>query len=217
MSGITLQNYKNTCKNNLEKSLIYKQYNKILDKKIKNNIEDSVFILEVPVDNYFETNLESVKLMLNHNYEGVYLSFQRPYNNLIQEFEQKNIDINKLWIIDYASRINYELIENENKIRCIEIPQKSDIEYIVKSVNKCIPKLFGEKKFVFIDSLSTFTLHESSSKSLMFPELLINTIRANNFENITFIFNIAEDLSRKKYMKNLNNYADEHIHLGLCT
>ena len=109
------------------------------------------------------------------------------------------------------------IIENGNKIRCIEIPQKSDIEYIVKSVNKCIKKLIGEKKFVFIDSLSTFTLHESSSKSLIFPGLLINTIRANNSENITFIFNIAEDVSRKRYMKNLNNYADEHIHLGLCT
>jgi len=214
MSGITLSDYNNIYRNNLEKSLIYTKCNKILNNKIKNNTGDSIFVLEIPVDNYFETNLESVRLMLNHNYEGVYLSFQRPYNNLIQKFGQKNIDINKLWINDYISGINYEIFEN--KFRCIQIPQNSDIEYIVQSVSKCITKLPAEKKFVFIDSLSTMALHESSSVSLRFPEILINTIRNNHSYNITFIFNIAEDLSKKRYMKNINKYADENIHLELC-
>ena len=159
MSEITLSNYNNICKTKFEKSLNYLKYNRIL-KKISNKTMNSIFIFKIPVENYFETNLESVRILLNDNYEGVYLSFQRPYDNLVQEFCKKNIDLNKLWIIDYISPVNHEIIENKN--RCIQIPKNSNIEYIIKSVNDCIPKLVSEKKFVFIDSVTIILIYNTS-------------------------------------------------------
>lgn len=214
MTEITFSNYRNICRSYLEKSINYNTYNRII-KKIRNGALNSIFIFKIPAETYFKTNLESLRVLLNDNFDGIYLSFQRPYDNLVQEFNKKNIDINKLWIIDYISPINNDMIEN--KTRCIQIPKNSDIKYIIKLVNNCIPKLESEKKFVFIDSLSTMALHENSYNSLFFPEILINKTRENSSDDILFIFNIAEELSRKKYMKNINKYADEHIHLGLCT
>ena len=76
--------------------------------------------------------------------------------------------------------------------------------------------LKGDKKFVFVDSLSTLALHISFSERLKFSEIMINSVRRNKSDNVTFIFNVAEDLDKKRYIQNINVFTDEHIYLNLC-
>ena len=52
---------------------------------------------------------------------------------------------------------------------------------------------------------------------MRFPECLINTIKNNKIDDVTVIFNIAKELTKRRYVENISVYANEHIHLGLCT
>ncbi len=46
---------------------------------------------------------------------------------------------------------------------------------------------------------------------------MINKVRRNKSDDVTFVFNVAKELDKKIYLQCINIYADEHIHLGLCT
>jgi archaellum biogenesis ATPase FlaH len=153
--------------------------------------------------------------LLNKNFEGTYVSFQRPFNNICSLFKHNNINLNKVLVVDAASALCGEMQEYNN--RCVSLSDNLEIEEIVKVIYLSLLRLESENKFVFVDSLSTLALHENLSDSLKFPKSLINKIRQNHLENVVFIFNVADDIFSKRYAENILSYADQCIHLGLYT
>ena len=94
---------------------------------------------------------------------------------------------------------------------------RTEFEEMIKIICLTLERLTQEKRFVFVDSISTYALHENLDKISRFPESLINAIRNRKIDDVNLIFNIANDIAKKRYVENINLYANEHIHLGLCT
>ena len=215
MPQVNIIDYKRVGRENLRNLLIRREYNRELNKKIKNHKNGTIILQEVPAENYLEANVSSIKSLLDNGYEGIYMSFQRPYKNLSSLLEQNSVDTDKLLVIDAATSFSGDIQEYNPK--CVYVAQDAEVESLVDTIYKSLLKIKGDKKFVFIDSLTTLGLHEATSEISRFPKFLIKTLRENDFEDTTLLFNVAKDLTRKRYITNISVYADEHIHLGLCT
>ncbi|MCJ7571846.1 MAG: hypothetical protein MUO82_08225 [Candidatus Thermoplasmatota archaeon] len=207
--------YEQVSKENFNRAIKRKKLDHILKERLKSYNEGSVVVIKTPVENYLQTNISSIKTMVDNGYEGIYLSFQRPFKNISNIFEQNNIDLEKIFVVDCASVFSNSIQEPD--FHNINLDPNFNIEDIVEKINKSIGYLKSNKKFVFIDSLSTLAVHKSLSETLLFSEYMINKIRRNKSDDVTFIFNVAKELDKKRYIQNINVYADEHIHLGLCT
>jgi hypothetical protein len=215
MHSVSSIDYEKIGRKNLKRALTLRKYHKILNEKLKTLDKDSVVIIESPAENYIEANISSVKSMVENGFEGIYLSFQRPFKNISNLFEKEKIDLTSLYIVDCATAFSES--DQERSSRCININPNVNVDEMVNTICNSLQKLNKDKRFIFIDSLSTLSLHEPFTETLRFPELLLNTIKKRNIHNVICVFNIAKHLIGKRYVENLNVYANEYIHLGLCT
>ncbi len=170
----------------------------------------SVVMMEHPADCYFAANLEMIQQLIEQGYKGVYISFQRPFANVKTLLSHSNIDIDQLTFIDAASALTGEQQTTDDHL--ITINEHIAIDDLVRAVYTSLERLTGEKKFIFIDSLTTITLYKPLSETMRFSEFLVSTVKKE--ENITLFFNVAKDLSQKKFIKDIAFRVDQVINVG---
>ncbi|MFO8078025.1 MAG: hypothetical protein R6U21_05235 [Thermoplasmatota archaeon] len=170
----------------------------------------SVVMLEHPAEYYFAANLEMIQQLIEQGYKGVYISFQRPFANVKTLLSQSNIDIDQLTFIDAASALTGEQQTTDDHL--ITLDEHIAIDDLVRAVYTSLERLTGEKKFIFIDSLTTITLYKPLSETMRFSEFLVSTVKKE--ENITLFFNVAKDLSQKKFIKDIAFRVDQVINVG---
>jgi len=228
MTRFTVLDYDSVVRDNLKRTLARQSiHKKVLKNTSGNSFTDSlrdtmkdcgkgsVILLESPAEGYLDVNLESVRFLLDSGYEGVYMSFQRPFNNLVSNFGRYDIDTNKILIVDGATV--FCGVTSENASRCVGVSDDMGFNDFVNAIYDSLLKLKGKKRFVFVDSLSTMALYKSIPETLRFCNALISNVKDKRFEEVTFLFNIAKDLSNKCYVDDIAAYADHYLHLGLCT
>ena len=64
-----------------------------LDNELKNLPKNSVVLTILPAEHYEELNMHLVKNMISESGGGVYVTLQRPYENLINLMVKQNITI----------------------------------------------------------------------------------------------------------------------------
>jgi len=180
-----------------------------LEHVIQTNKQGTIIMIELPTNAYFKMNSSNIKLLINNGFQGIYISFQRPFNNIFSLFETEGIDINKLKFIDAATLLSGEE-KNDDKV-CTYVSPNLDIDELVKSIYSSLARVEGEKKFIFIDSLTTLALYKPLSETMRFSEFLVRTIRKENNENIMLIFNVAKDLAQKKFIRDVAFNVDQVI------
>jgi len=215
MSYTKTYDYDKIGKKNLNKVLARRVYNRFLNKALSDLDKESVIMIESPAENYLDANISSIKTMIDYGFEGVYISFQRPFRNICSHFEREGINLDRIYVIDFASA--FCKTDQDLNPRCVNVNQEIGLEEMTKLICLTLERLSQEKRFIFVDSISTFALHEDLDETLRFPEYLIKSIKDKKIDDVTLIFNIAKDLAKKRYIENINVYANEHIHLGLCT
>ena len=216
MTKVNCYSYDLVGQENLKRTLIRRNYYKtFLNQFLKDHENGSFVLLESPAESYFDYNLQSIDFLLNEGFEGVYVSFQRPFKNVADNFIKQGIDLNKIFIVDGATACISEK-QKENP-RCVNISSDMEIDDLVKIIYNSLQELEGHKKFVFVDSLSTFALYKSFSEVLRLPKNLLETLKDSSCGNVTLFFNIAEELSKDILVESMSSYSNEFIHLGLCT
>ncbi len=173
---------------------------------IKKHKEGAVIMMELPAEAYFETGSSSVKLMTKKGFDGIYISFQRPFENISSLFSDQKIDLKKVLFIDTATSLVSE-VQGKNP-RCIHISRDICIDDLVRAIYTFLPKLKSRKKFIFIDSLTTITLYKPLSETMRFSEFLIRAIRK---DQIFLIFNVARELAQRKFIRDIALRVDEII------
>ena len=170
-----------------------------------------VVMTELPSENYFGYVGACMRKLVEEGYGGVYVSFQRPFDNINKLFEQFHVDLENLLFIDVASTFAQdEQVQHEN---VIHISDELDINDLVRAIYLALPKIKTKQKFIYIDSLSTISLHKPLSETMRLSEFLIRTTRdpENEDESIFLIFNISKDLSQKKFIQDIALRVDEVV------
>ena len=182
---------------------------KSLAAALKKHKEGAVIMMELPAESYFEANSASVKLLTSSGFEGVYVSFHRPFNNIFSLLKQQKINVNKLLFIDVATAFGGEV--QEKNPRCFHISPAIDIDELVRAIYTSISNLKGSNRFVFIDSLTTITLYKPLSEVMRFSEFLVRTVKKHEAGDVVLIINVAKDLAQKKFIRDIAIQVDEVI------
>ena len=146
-----------------------------------NKISDGgIILLETSADKSFETSLASVKHLLKNNDNGIIISANRPYNNLMSVYKKNNIDTSKIFVLDLISKSQNAEIDAKN-VKYLE--NVSALTNISLAINECI-KILNGKKFIFIDSITTMLLHNEPYIFARFIHSVLTRMRVNGIEGL---------------------------------
>jgi len=171
----------------------------------------SVIMMEHPAENYFFYNIHLIKYLVTQGFSGVYISFQRPFNNVLSRMKSEGIDVDKLKFIDVAAVFTGDIQERDD--HCINIDEHINIDDLVKAIYTSLPDLKNDKRFIFIDSLTTIALYKPLSETMRFSEFLVHTVR-NKEQPVALIFNVAKDLAQKRFIRDVAFRVDHVINVG---
>lgn len=166
-----------------------------------------IFLLEIPEEKYFEVNIETIKILVKKNYSGLYVSFLRPYQNLVSVLKGEGIDTDKISFIDAAS--SQAEVQGKETEKCAYISKELDIDELTSTIYTMLPKIKGKDRFLFIDSMTTLTLYQPLSEALRFAEFLSRTLRKEKIKGV--VINVAKDVTQKKFIKDIMLHVDKVI------
>jgi len=101
-----------------------------------------IIMREVPTEGYFEDNSMMIHQLINQGYQGIYISFQRPFKNVIDHFQKEGIDTNMILFIDAASALSGDAqAEDEH---CIPISENINIDELVQAIYQSLSRLTSQ-------------------------------------------------------------------------
>lgn len=147
-----------------------------LHAELSNLPDDYIILIETTAEKAFEISMEAIKFLANNHYEGIVVSANRPYSNLMNFYKKNDIDISKMFVLDCVSKnLNGETYANN--VHFIE--NLSSLTDISLSINERINMLKGEKNFVFFDSITTMLIHNKPYVFARFVHSVLTKMRLN--------------------------------------
>ena len=151
---------------------------------------------------YFTHIIENLQQLLNKGYRGLYISFQRPTNNLMNFFNYYSIDTNNIQIIDFASELTSSNEEPHPTSQETYIPKI--ISQIQSEIHQIKTTTHPTNQFIMIDSINTMALYLNNEQIMQ----LITSIDKQllNSNNTRLMIYGAEELSTHPILTDIENY-----------
>jgi len=162
-------------------------------------------MMVTPSADYFEWGAAMVKMLTDAGRSGVYVSFHRPFENVVKVLKHYGVNTNKLFFVDVATGVTGTKIKKN--LKCVHVP-KADPVLIDNAVHKLLKKLNGTK-FIFVDSLTLHSFYKPVSETKRLSKLLIE--RIDNEHANYIVFNVASELADLGFIKSLSKDVDEVI------
>jgi len=179
----------------------------LLEKNLKNAPEDFIILVETTAENAFEVTLAAVKALTKKNDHGIIISANRPYMNLISNYERNNINTSKVHILDLISK-NQNADSPAENVMFLE--NASSLTDISLSVNNYIKKLNG-KKFIFIDSITTMLMHNEPYVFARFIHSVLTRMRINGIGGLMISLT---DKTNREVRAEIAQLCDKVIKVG---
>jgi len=138
--------------------------------------DDYIILIETTADKSFELTMAALKILTEKNDNCMIISANRPYTNLMTNYERNKIDTKKIFILDLISKNQNADIEAENVMFMNNASSLTDISL---SVNDYIKKINGNKMFIFFDSITTMLIHNEPYVFARFIHSILTRMRIN--------------------------------------
>jgi len=172
--------------------------------------KNNIVLVELPTKDYMKQAIIKLKTLVNTGYTGVYISFQRPIDNLLKILKKEDIDTKKLVFVDVASSMCGGI--SKNAVQCIPLAPNVDMDDLIRVTYLALDKLKEKKRFIFIDSLTTIALHKPLSDIMRYSEFLMTTVKKDEQQVLLVLF-VAADLRQKRFIKDIALRVDEVVHV----
>lgn len=105
---------------------------------------------------------------------GVYITFNRPFEQIVKDFEAAKIDLSKVIFIDCVSKMAGRFPGKKENAVFIDNP--SSLEEIGMYAEKILARLPGDK-FIILDSISNLMIYNDENSAREFAHFLVNKMR----------------------------------------
>ena len=153
---------------------------------------------------YFRTNMEILRYMLRKGPAGIYVTINKPANSIKAYLSKNRLSSDKLYFGDCVSKLINETAKRDENVVFVD-PQ--DLTGIALAVNEMISSIKGEK-FLFLDSLSTLLIYNSTGSVEKFSHFITTKIRILNLKGV--ILTLEEDMNSQP-ANLLNKICDKVI------
>ncbi|MCX6802783.1 MAG: hypothetical protein NT067_06765 [Candidatus Diapherotrites archaeon] len=171
--------------------------------------DDQIVLIVVRAADYLKVNLEILSyLVKKKSNECVYITLNRPYDNLVTLFEKNKIDPKKFYFIDTISASTGAKTTESENVAFIDSPH--GLTEISISLNKAIDALQGKNKFLFFDSISTLLVYNQAGTVTKFAHFLIGKMRTLRLKGI---FISLEKETEEHLINQMSQFVDKVITL----
>lgn len=184
-----------------------------LEEKLEKIGSKSITILEFSADeSQIKLVADFLKFKQKTDCYGVYLSCNRPTNNLIEKLEdygydlKKNIENGRIRVVDLMSKNVGDTI----RAQVIYVSSASELSAIQLAIEQSINQIkgLGKQCWLLVDSLITLLVFNSSNSLLEFLHFLFGRLRVEKFEGI--IFSAREGIDMQ-VISTIKQFCDEII------
>jgi archaellum biogenesis ATPase FlaH len=137
---------------------------------------------------------------------GVYVSITRPHEYILNAMDDSGIPSTNLFFIDCISLMAGKQQEKLDNVVYVENP--SSLEEVSMYLDRMLSKVGRERKFLFLDSLSSLLIYNTDKSVKEFTHFIINKIR---LENIAGVILSIEKKEVEELVKTLNPMCDTEI------
>jgi len=171
-------------------------------------MKDYVALAIVSGEKFQETNLKIVAELVENGIPGVYVTLNRPYENVKKQLGSKKVDLTKIIFIDAVTKTGSGRIEKTPNCLFIGSPQNlSDMSIAMDQAIMAIPT---KDKFLFFDSLSTLLLYNEVGVVAKFVHFLSGKMRVWKVRGIIISLRQKKD---KELIEELREFCDMIINL----
>lgn len=157
--------------------------------ELNNCLKGGIVLIETTPSKILEVHLAAVKFLSKKKYTQIILSTTRPCKNLLNLYQENNINTGKLIILSTCCDENESGKENNN---VIHIKNNSSLLEIAFSLSECM-KLIKAKKTIFIDSINTLLIHNEPNTLAKFIHSILTKMRTNNVSGLLISLELEID------------------------
>lgn len=181
-----------------------------IQKELKSLPNGYIILILVDAVNYVRVNLEILKYLLNKKkIPGIYITVNRPYENMVKTLEQNGIDTKKLFFIDAITQTVGGNPERKDSVIFVASPQ--NLTDVGIALSEALESIKASDKFLFLDSLSTLLIYNSTGTIAKFSHFIASKMRLEGFKGI---FISIEKETDETLIKTLSQFCDKTIRYG---
>jgi hypothetical protein len=204
--GISSQKKGETREKMDKKIVSEKSVFKIILEEYKNIKNGTITLLEVPAKKHMKINTETLKLFINKlGYQCIYITLGKGCYELDTSFNKAGITANTLQFIDAISQM-YGISGIQNK-RYHYVAGPLDIDGITACIQEILPRLPGQKKCVFLDSVTTVLLYNALPRTIRFSKFLTQELKKTGVTSI--MVSVVKGLTTQKLRDELAKLSDK--------
>ncbi|MEM0333241.1 MAG: hypothetical protein QXX30_02120 [Candidatus Aenigmatarchaeota archaeon] len=142
-------------------------------------------------------------------FSGIYITVNKPYENLIKYLEDNGIDTKNIFFIDAISKVaSQEMKITEN---CLFIPSPSHLTDLGIALTEALETMEKkESKFLILDSISTMLVYNDFESVAKFVHFIITRLRI--FGLVGLLISI-EKLIDERMLNVLKEMCDEVVEI----
>jgi KaiC/GvpD/RAD55 family RecA-like ATPase len=171
-------------------------------------LKDYVALAVVDATKYQKTNVHIIKELSENNVPGVYVTLNKPYENINKFFKKEKIDTSKIIFIDAVTKTAGGKIEKRKD--CLYIGNPKDLSDISIAMDQAIMAIPKKDKFLFFDSLSTLLLYNGVDVVAKFIHFLSGKMRVWKVKGIIISLRRKQD---KELINELKEFCDVTLDL----
>jgi KaiC/GvpD/RAD55 family RecA-like ATPase len=168
-----------------------------------------ITLMQLPIGNAMEVNIESIKTLQSLGYEGVYITLSKDYMELAKLLKKKGVDMGKLAFIDGISQMYG--IDQVDSPSVTYVAGPISIDAISEAITQIVPTMKGERKFVFLDSITTVLLYNSLERTLHFSRFLTKSLQT--MQVVGVLVSVSKGFANDNLIKELAKLSNEVINL----
>ncbi|NYZ76018.1 hypothetical protein H0N98_02095 [Candidatus Micrarchaeota archaeon] len=139
---------------------------------------------------------------------GAYVTFNRPYSTLKASIEKMGLDVSKMFFIDLITESAGGTVQRSAGDRCFYVSSPKNLTELSILMEQAMLRLPSDKRFVFIDSISTMLIYNDSDTVLRFIHALTGKMRLLGITGIIFLL---EKESDEKFKAQVAQFCDRVI------
>lgn len=182
---------------------------KLLKEKYTKLGQGWITLMQIPIENSMQVNIEAIKILQDLGYEGIYITLSKDYVELSKLFRAKGIDMGKIIFIDGISQMYGIKQVKSPSVTYVDGPVS--IDAISESVTKIVPSMKNKKKFVFLDSITTVLLYNSLERTLRFSQFLTKSLK--QLQAVGIVVSVSKGFANENLVKELTKVSNEVINL----
>jgi KaiC/GvpD/RAD55 family RecA-like ATPase len=148
---------------------------KVLDQNLAGLSSDNIILLITSPQQHNEIAIGLTRMLVeDKDRSGVYITFNRPFEQLIVDLNANNVDLSRLIFIDCISKMAGRFPGKKENAVFIDNP--SSLEEVGMYAEKILARMPGER-FVILDSISSLLIYNDENSTREFCHFLVNKLR----------------------------------------